>query len=418
MTKTAQSTISFHTLPNGLRVVHEAMPWLSSLSFTFLLPIGAVSDPKGFEGSATVLNDWLYRGAGKLDSRALSETLDGLGVRRGGGAGKEYSTFSSSLLADSFTQTLQLYKSILLDPHFDALELENAKTLAQQELASLADSPTQQLFETLSTRFFKSSHGNSAYGTTEGLANLTIDSVKDDYAGRIGPKGAIISVAGGISWAEVLGQVESLFADWQGNTVQQPEVVLAESKQEHLFEQSAQTQIGLAYESLAPGQAGWYEHALASNVLSGGMGARLFTEVREKRGLVYSVAAMNRSLKDYGYTLAYAGTTPERADETLSVLVNELNRLSEGVSADELERSRTGLLSSLVMQGESSGARASALARDTFLLNEPREMQSIKDALLNVSLDQLNNFLADRPKPNFSILSLGPNELSPLGESV
>ena len=418
MTKTAESAISFQTLPNGLRVVHEAMPWLSSLSFTLLVPIGATTDPKGYEGSATVMNDWLYRGAGNLDSRTLSETLDGLGVRRGGGAGKEYTTFSASLLADSFGDTLELYKAILLEPHFDASELENAKTLAKQELASLADSPTQQLFETLSKRFFKSDHGNSSYGTAEGLSALNADALKSDYYNRMGPNGAILSVAGGISWQEVMKHVERLFADWKGQTIDLPSVSIAASKQEHLTEQSAQTQIGMAYESLAPHQEGWYEHALASNILSGGMGSRLFAEVREKRGLVYSVAAVNRSLKNYGYTLAYAGTTPERADETLEVLATELKRISQGVESDELERSRTGLLSSLVMQGESSGARASALARDTFLLNAPREMQAIKDALISVDLEQLNTFLASRAAPDFMILSLGPNELKPLGVSA
>ncbi len=411
MTKTATSAISFKTLPNGLRIVHEHMPWLSSVSFSILIPFGATTDPKGFEGSATVLADWLYRGTTSLSSRELSDKIDDLGLRRGGGSGKEYSSFSGSLLASSFKESLKLYASMLQEARFDEEEFSNAQTLAQQELASLADSPSQQLFETLSKRYFSSSHGNSSYGTEAGLKSLTANTLKDFAYKNVTSQGAIFSVAGGVSWTEVLAVAQQLFADKQSNKLPSPKITIAEPLQAHIQEESNQTQIGVAYQSVAPGQTGWYEQAICTSVLSGGMGARLFSEVREKRGLVYSVYAGNRALKDFGYTLAYAGTTPERADETLEVLLHELRRLAHGISQDELERARTGLLSSLVMQGESSGSRASSLARDIFLLGEPREISSVKDALLALTLEQVNGFLASAYAPKFTVLSLGPKAL-------
>ena len=191
-----------------------------------------------------------------------------------------------------------------------------------------------------------------------------------------------------------------------------PALKVNSSLQEHLEEDSAQVQIGLAYKAPAPGADGWYENALLMGVLSGGMGARLFTEVREKRGLVYSVAAVSRAVKGFGYSLGYAGTTPERADETLEVLIHELRRIKEGVREDELERARTGLLSQLVMQGESSGARASALARDTFLLGAPRLVEDIKTSLQNIGLDDLSAYLAKHYDPQFTVLTLGPKALA------
>ncbi len=411
MTKTASTAISFKTLPNGLRVVHEHMPWLSSVSFSILIPFGATIDPKGYEGSATVLADWLYRGTTKLSSRDLSDKIDDLGLRRGGGSGKEYSSFSGSLLASSFKESLELYASMLQEASFEEQEFNNARTLAQQELASLADSPSQQLFETLSKRYFNSSHGNSSYGTEAGLKALTPEAVKAFAVKSMSSQGAIFSVAGGVTWTEVLDAAQKLFAESQNTVTPVPEVSISKPLQEHIQEDSTQTQIGLAYQSVAPGEAGWYEQAICTSVLSGGMGARLFSEVREKRGLVYSVYAGNRALKGFGYTLAYAGTTPERADETLEVLLHELRRLAQGIDQDELERARTGLLSSLVMQGESSGSRASSLARDIFLLGEPREISSVKDALLALSLEQVNSFLAASYAPKFTVLSLGPKAL-------
>ena len=404
--------IQTHTFSNGFRVVLEPMPWLASVSFALLLPVGATTDPKGQSGSATVLNDWLYRGAGDLSSQALSNELDGVGVRRGGGAGKEYMTFSASLLAESLAPTLELYAAIVRRPHLDEGEFEGARTLAQQELESLQDSPTQQLFEALSGQYFASPHGNSSYGTHDGLGAMTPATLRSGYERRFSPRGAVLSVAGGVSWESVKAIAEKLFADWQGAGTDLPKVSVHAEGQAHLEQATQQVQIGVAYEAVMPGAQGWYENALALGVLNGGMGARLFSEVREKRGLVYSVAAVSRAIRGFGYTLAYAGTTTERADETLEVLLGELRRLSEGVSEEELERARTGLLSKLVMQGESSGARASALARDIFLLGEPRTVDEIKAALTALSLDDVNSYLSNRYNPKFTVLTLGSKPLA------
>ena len=405
------TTIRQHTLSNGMTLLVEEMPWLSSVSFTFLLPLGSANEPQGFDGSSTVLNDWLYRGAGSYSSQKLSEALDDLGLRRGGGTGKEYTSLSGSLLANNINEALPLYADIIRRPHLKDSEFEPARNLALQELSSLGDNPTQQLFETLSSKYFHSSHGKSTYGTLEGLNRLSPDSVRDDYAKRVSPNGAILSIAGGVAWETVLRQVEKLFGDWSGTGVAFPEVVITKPHQEHIAQDTSQVQIGVAYQAFAPSHPGWYENAVALGVLSGGMGARLFSEVREKRGLVYSVSAGSRSLKNYGYTLGYAGTTPERANETLSVLLSELRKMSQGISQDELERSRTGLLSQLVMQGESSGARATSMARDMFLVGAPRPIEDIKDQLNHLSLEHVNQFLSSY-HPSFTVLTLGSEPLA------
>ena len=405
------TTIRQYTLSNGMTLLVEEMPWLSSASFTFLVPFGSATEPSDYEGSSTVLNDWLYRGAGDYSSQQLSEALDDLGLRRGGGTSKEYTTLSGSLLASNINEALRLYADIIRRPHFKDSEFEPARNLAQQELASLGDNPTQQLFETLASKYFHSSHGKSTYGSVDSLGRLTPASVQSDYAKRVAPKGTILSIAGGVVYDQILKQVESLFGDWSGLGVALPDVLISKAHQEHITQDTSQVQIGVAYEAIAPSALGWYENALAIGVLSGGMGARLFSEVREKRGLVYSVSAGSRTLKNFGYTLGYAGTTPERANETLTVLLSELRKISQGITLDELERSRTGLLSQLVMQGESSGARASAMARDVFLLGSPRPIDDIKKNLSELSLKNVNAFLSSY-HPNFTVLTLGSEPLA------
>jgi predicted Zn-dependent peptidase len=401
--------IHTHTFDNGLTLVVQELPWLPSVSFELLLPFGATTDPEGGFGSAAVLAEWLYRGAGERDSRTLSDALDALGVRRGGGAGGESTLLSGSLLADALPEALALYADIVRRPQLGDGEFGLARTVALQELASLDDSPSQRLFIALAKAYLASAHGRSSYGEAADLSALSADAVRQDAARRLAPKGAILSLAGGVQWDEAKALAERLFGDWQGEGVPLPAVAVAAAHAEHIDAKTAQTQIGVAFEALPPGHPDWYKNALAVGVLSKGMGSRLFSEVREKRGLVYSVMAVGRAVRGYGYTLAYAGTTPERADETLRVLFGELVRLREGVSAEELERARTGLLSGLIMEGESSGGVAANLARNTFLFGAPRPLETVKAELLAVTLDDLNRYLAARPEPRFTVLTLGPN---------
>lgn len=408
MTVSRDQNIRVRRLGNGITLVFEHMPWLRSLSMAFLAPAGSATDPDGREGSAAVLSEWMSRGAGDLDSRAFNDALEGLGVRRGGGAGRETTSVTASMLASSLPQALPLLADLLRRPRLDDDEFANSRELAQQELASLEDSPAQRLSEALTAAFFTSPHRRSSYGTLEGLAGLDEDGVRQDYAARFRPEGMIIAAAGGVDWDDLVRQVEEQFGDWQGAPPPLPSVSVARAGRNHVEADTSQVQIGLAYPGVAPGDDDWYRHTLAMNVLSGGAGSRLFMEVREKRGLVYSVHAVPRALRGFGYVLARAGTTPERADETLEVMMREIDHLGKGVEADELERSRIGILSQLVMQGESSGARAAGLAHDIHLRGEPRTLQEVKDAIASVGLEDVNSFLAARETPNPTILTLGP----------
>ncbi len=401
------------TLPNGLRVLYEPMPWLPTLSVTLLMQFGSATDPVGAEGSATVLHEWLQRGAGELDSRALSDAFEDLGVRRGGSAGRESSTLGVGFLAADAAKALPLLAAMVMRPRLEDTEFPPCVELAQEELRSLEDAPTQKMFEELTARFLASPQRRSALGTPTGLAALTVEGVRTDAADRLGPDGSILALAGGSNWGELLPIIEATFGGWAGSTVPAPAPELAPPAMHHVPADTTQLQLGLAYPSAQVGTDEGYLYSLALSVLSGSMGARLFTEIREKRGLVYSVSAGSRALKGLGYTVGYAGTTTERAAETLQVFLAELQRLAEGVTEEELERSRTGLLSSVVMRGESSGATAGRLASDAFHLGRARTLAEVSDKIASATLQQVNDYLAANPVPNPTIVTLG--QLPPEG---
>lgn len=405
---TQPTEITVRRLANGLTVVHEAMPWLPSVSLSLVLPFGSATDPVGAEGAATVLSEWLERGAGARDTRAFADAFDALGARRSNGSGRETTGLQLSLLAEALPEALSLLSDQLRRPALDDATFGPARDLALEELASLDDEPSQRLAVELIARYFASTHGRSPFGTAGGLAALDPGALRSDAAGRLGPRDAVLAVAGGIAWTDLEGLLADGFGDWSGGHVPLPVPEPAGPSRHHVEADSAQVQIGVAYPAVGPDESGWYPQAIAMQALSGGFGSRLFSEVREKRGLVYSVGARIRTVRGHGYASAYAGTTPERAGETYRVLLAELDRLREGLEADEFERARAALGSQLVMQGEASGSRAQALAHDTFLRGRPRGLAEIRAALAAVDLESVNGHLAERPALLPTTVTVGP----------
>ncbi|MBV9471061.1 MAG: insulinase family protein [Abitibacteriaceae bacterium] len=413
LSQTSTAATRTHQLANGITIVAEPMPGKRAAAWAFLIPAGSATEPPGREGLTSVLEGLSYRGAGGRNSRELSDALDDLGIDRGGGSDVEYTTYGGATLGDYLADALTVYADIIRRPQLPADEWEAQRDLALQALDSLEDAPARKMFVQLRRLYFPDNYGRSPYGTREGLNALTLEDLRRDHAARFRPAGAIIALAGNLDFEAIVSHLETLFGDWQGAgpKAEQPHPV-PQPVYHHIVQETAQEQIGVAYPGVPSTDPDFYNHRVATSVLSGGMGARLFTEVREKRGLVYSVSASAATLRGCGFNLAYAGTTPERSQETLDVLIGELQRIADGVTPDEVERAKIGMLSSLVMQEESSRARAGAIARDQFMLGRVRSLDEITEAINAVTPDTIAAFYAAHPPRDFTVVTLGPKELT------
>ncbi len=409
----SEPEVHIHEYENGLTLVAERRPHVRAAAFSLMMRAGPITAPEGREGVSKVLAEMCYRGAGEFNSRGLSEALDGLGLQRGGGASGEMASFGGALLADNLGAALELHADIIRRPKLPDSELEPVVALALQDLEALEDAPARKMFVHLRRTYYTSEHGRSALGTQEALERLSAAALRDDHGRRYTPGGAILSVAGRFDWDWLKDAVGAGFGDWAGSGPPAPEPAYrTEAHYEHIEQETAQEHIGLTYASIPPRHPDRYAARMAIGVLSGGMGARLFTEIREKRGLVYSVSASPSEVRGHGTIMCYAGTTPERSQETLDVLVQELRRLGEGVEAAELERARVGLLSSLVMQGESTSARARAITSDYFYLGRVRSLREIREGVEGVTPEAIVDHLACHPAENFTVTSLGPRRLT------
>jgi len=403
--------VNIHKLSNGMILVVESLPEVSSAAFVFFTPAGVVRDPRERTGTAAVLTELVYRGAGQWDSRGISEQLDQLGLHRHTSVSSLHSSFSGALVGDNVLRALEMHADILRRPSLAEDQFELCRELALQSLDSLDDDPRQKISLVVNEKYLGYPYGRPAPGKKEELEQLQYDEIKKHWENCYTPEGAILAVAGKVDFDEIKDKVESYFGDWQGEALNDLPPESCQSVNYHLANEGAQVHIGLMYSSVNYNHPDYYKALAAVSVLSGGMGSRLFTEVREKRGLCYAVGAAHRVIANQGAVGCYLGSTPEKAQEGLDVMIAELEKLTEGITEEELGRAKVGLRASLVMQGESTGARASNCAADYFYRGRVRSLEEIEQAVLALTVEDVVEHVRQFRPGNFTVATIGPKEL-------
>lgn len=401
-------TIVQTQLSNGLSVIIEEMDHVESAAYDLVMPGGFICDVPGQIGASLVLSELIGKGAGPFDSRGLSEAFDGAGIRHGEGTGMDRFTLSGSLVASKLGRALELVSHMVLNPRLPAEDIAPIQSILLQDIEALKDSPARRSMVELTKRFYPAPYNRSSLGEAEGIRSVDRALMVDMHRKFFNPKGAILSIAGKVRATEVLTLVEELFGEWDGEAVEVPQFGARPGHDYyHIPDESAQMQIVMAMPSVKFSEDLYYEGKIAASVLGASMFGRLFVEVREKRGLCYSVYARHGATNLYGTMTAYVGTTPERAQESLDVLVGEFERLPGTITQEELDRCRTNLKASLIMGEESPGARAGSNATDWWLLKRIRALAEINAAIDRVSIEGLNHFIERYPFKPCSILTLG-----------
>ncbi|MFN7730379.1 MAG: M16 family metallopeptidase [Pirellula sp.] len=406
-----QQQVFEHKLSNGLIVLGERMPWLASVAFTFMHPGGTCREPSHLAGLAGLSLELSQRGAGEFDSREVVERLDFLGVERSSTVSTFHMTMSMAAMASVLEPTLEVAAAMLRSPHFPEEELEEARQSALLELASIDDDPAQKCFKELKQLRFGEIFGRSSLGTEAGLQSISHEDCVTFHRRHCSPQGAVLAVAGNFEWESLIALVERLLGDWQGPTEAEPGPVVSHAGSTHILHDSQQTHIALAYNSVPYNHPEYYRGRGIVGILSDGMSSRLFTEVREKRGLVYAVSASSHSLKDCGSVLCYAGTTSARAQETLQVTLETILGVKDGLEADELMRLKSRVRTSLVMEQESSVSRSSQMAYDWIYLGRVPDRQEILREIEQLTCENLVEHFVKHLPSGWSMVTIGPDPL-------
>jgi predicted Zn-dependent peptidase len=402
-----------HIMDNGMVVLGEPMEAVESVAFCFLIPAGASVLPEGCCGASNVILDWIFRGAGPRSSRELSDALDSLGLHRAGSVGSAFISIGAALEAGNLSKALDLYADVILRPTLDPEQYGLAQQLAMHEVTALDDDPRQKVMLTLREKFYPHPLGRNTVGNIDELSGLTHKAVAHIVQGRFCSGHMIVSVAGKYDFDRVCAQLEGLFGS-DNKEAQEAFVTLkdAGAPYTHIHNDGAQVHIGLMTGTVTLAHDQYYNVRLAESILSGGMSARLFTEVREKRGLCYAIGARYHGLKQAAGIMCYAGTTPDKAQQTLDVIRAEFDRLAEDISDQELNRAKVGLKSALILQSESSGSRTGAIAGDYHHLGRVRSLDEIKECIEACTVQSVVQCLKKKPMHDFTVVTIGPQPIN------
>lgn len=410
--------ITTRRLDCGMPLIVESIPGVKSVGVSWLIPAGTATERPDRLGMATMWSELLMRGSGTRNSREHADALDRLGVSRSTEVGGYHLRLAATMLGTRTLDALPLLVDMVRRPRFDAESIEPVRDLALQAIDSLKDDPHERASIGARQRHYPEPLNRTSLGTVHGLQAITRDELVTGWNSRALPGGSILAIAGAVEVAPLEAALNALLKGWTGSTAEPQRGTPPPRGYAHESDQSNQVQIIVLHDAPPESDPQSIHEKIVVSVLSGGMSGRLFSEVREKRGLCYSVSAGYSAGKDFGAVAGYVGTTPERAQQSLDVMLAELARINTPagpVAPEEFDRAVIGMKSRLVFSGESTSGRAAALAYDHHRLGRPRSLEEVAGQIDAVTLGSVNAYLAGRTLGKLTIQTLGPSPLLPPG---
>ncbi len=392
----AQPPIRVIQLSCGATLLVEAAANGRSAALSWMVPVGTATDPLGCEGDSVLLAELCQRGAGGRSSREFSDSLDRLGVRRSVAPGPMHLSVSIVSLGSNLLAALPIITDLVRRPELPADSLEPARNLAVQAIEGLEDDPQEKVGLLLRERLLPPPFNRGGYGRIDDLNGTAIERLRAAWHERAVPNGSIIGIAGDVDADAAARTLDRLLGDWSGAFPEPVEASPATMGVCHEESESSQSHLAIGFKAPPESDPDALALRLAVRILGGGSSSRLFTEVRERRGLCYSVGASYSSGRDRGALSIYAGSTPERAQETVDCILKEVAAFEKGVTAEEFQRATVGQKSGLVMSGESTSARAASITADWYRIGRPRSLDELAAEVDAVTLASLNDAIARR----------------------
>lgn len=408
----AEETVRLVRLENGLTILAQPMPWLRTAAFAMAVRGGVQAEPEGRQGLAGLVCEMAQRGAGPYSSRDVVALQDNLGLDHSAGVSTALASFGAAMPGTSLADALSLYAEIILRPHLPEDQLDDARLGALHEVRATRDEPTQQVILNVKEMQYGPRDGRATCGDEPGLQAVTIDDVRQFFADHFRPADAILAIAGNFDPDATIAHVIDRFGDWRGPRIDIPDERGGAPGYRHLPQESSQTHIGLAFDSVPLGDPDYFRMRAGVGVLSDGMSSRLFDRVREQRGLCYSVSLSTHSLLDRGSIIGYAGTTPQRAQETLDVTLREIESLVDGIEPAELDRWKVRMQSGLILEQESSWSRVSTLISDWYHRGRVVSMAELERRIEQLTVDEILGYWKSHPPGNYRIVTLGQQPLT------
>jgi predicted Zn-dependent peptidase len=409
-------SVPYHktTLPNGVRVVTGPMTGVKSASLIFSYNVGSRYEPDEVAGVSHFLEHMLFKGTERRpDPMQISEEVEGVGGVLNAATSREGTSYWAKVPSRHLETAFDVLSDILRNSVIDPGELEKERLVIFEEIRSIQDAPEELVHEAIDEVVWgQQGVGRSIAGSEETVGNISRERMTDFWRRNYSPERLVVAAGGDIDHAEVVALTERAFGDltpperpdnWEPTIDAQTEPRI------HLIERDTeQAHLCVAMPALPYTTERRYVQGTIQAILSAGMSSRLFQEIREKLGLVYSVYADFRTYADVGQGVIYAGCDTERVEETLAALVRELRKLrDEPTPADELQRTKNLRTGRLLMGMEDSRSVASWIGSQEATYGEiktPEQVVEKIEAVTVAEVQELAGELFRRDRINIALV--------------
>jgi predicted Zn-dependent peptidase len=401
-------------LPNGLRIVTEKIDYVQSASIGIWVGVGARDETDDVRGISHVIEHMLFKGTPTRTAPQISDEIDRVGGYLNAFTDKENTCYYAKVLQEHLPVAIDVLSDVFLNSLIDSEELSKEKNVILEEIKRHEDQPDDLIhdlfFETI---WPEHNLGKSVIGTNETVSSFERHNLVDYMAKRYTPDTIVVSAAGNLEHELVVDMISTRFSGLTGlrSDWRIPDSVpLTRSATKKLSKPIEQVHVVVGVPAYSQLSENKYKLALLDNILGGGMSSRLFQEVREKRGLAYSVGSYTANYREGGLFAVYAGTSSETADEVVEIIQQEFVKIStDNATASELDRVKNQIRGALVMGQESMSGRMMKMGKNELTYDRVIPIEEIMASIQAVSLDDIHETAKDLLIPEKeSIVQVGP----------
>lgn len=418
-TASGGSTVRRTILPSGVRVLTEHMPGAQSVSISFSVAVGSRDETNGHFGSTHFLEHLLFKGTKKRTALDIAVAFDSVGGSSNASTGKEHTSYYARVQDSALPLAVDVIGDMLTSSLIDAKEFENERTVILEELAMNDDDPQDVAHEAFAEAVLGAHPlGRPIGGTHETISAVKRDAVWEHYQANYRPQDLVIAAAGGVEHSALIALVEKVLieAGWDlsksatpvERRLLHPASISRGSALKVIHRPIQQANVLVGMQGLVADDERRYAMGILNTVLGGGMSSRMFQEIREKRGLAYSVYSFNQGYSDGAYFGLYAGCSPAKTEEVTSLMLAEFEKIAtDGIREDELQLAKGNISGGLALKYESTQARMNRLIAAEIVNGEFFDLDDSLQHVNAVTVDQVQKLAADLAGRERSIVAVG-----------
>ena len=399
-------------LPSGLTVITDSMPHLQTASLGVWVGSGSRDEEPNEHGISHMLEHMAFKGTKRRSARQIVEEIEQVGGDLNAATSSETTAYFAGVLKTDVPLALDVLSDILANPTFDPAELKREQNVIVQEIGAADDNPDDLVFDYLQTTAFPNQPlGRAILGTRETVCSFKDENLRGYLARNYRAPDMVVAATGAVDHVLVVAEAERRFGHFSGPAAPLPQPASFVGGIKLEARDLEQVHIALALEGLAQKHIDYFNLQVFTIILGGGMSSRLFQEVREKRGLCYSISAFHAPYSDTGMFGIYAGTDAGDVKELMNVAVDETAAAAANITEAEVNRAKAQIKVSLLMALESSGARARQLANQILIYGRPLPVEEMVARIEKVTVESTRaagTALMARARP--AIAALGPSK--------